>query len=239
MDMDRIWTFLIRPKLRLMGIVTGGLDSAIITMTAANSRATSPTPSSSSSARRLSLSQRIANLGAKLARTETETTTVAATTQLKERSQSRGREAFSTGRGGLGNLRPSSASTSRTRPDELGHLRPPSRVRPDGLADSRGREAALNSTRNYSTGRGGAGNIRSPSRDTAQPVHEIIIAAAASTEPHSSGRGGIGNFSSRSRSRGPASIVPSPTRRTAPIDILDETDEAADVSTGPLYNHSH
>lgn len=154
-------------------------------------------------------------------------------------------------------MRPSSASTSRTRPDELGHLRPPSRVRPDGLADSRGREAALNSTRNYSTGRGGAGNIRSPSRDTAQPVHEIIIAAAASTEPvspsptlliiiiyncekqHSSGRGGIGNFSSRSRSRGPASIVPSPTRRTAPIDILDETDEAADVSTGPLYNHSH
>ena len=61
-------------KLRLMA---GDLDSAIITMTAASSRATSPTPSSSSSARRLSLTQRIATLGVKLVRTgstETEST---------------------------------------------------------------------------------------------------------------------------------------------------------------------
>ena len=136
---------------------------------------------------------------------------------------------------------------SRTRPDEVGNLRQPSRARPDTLADSRGREAVLGSARNYSTGRGGAGNIRSPSRDTSKPMHEIII-AAASTEPvslprlpwaiellsliHSpqlsSGRGGIGNIASRSRSRGPVVIVPSPTRRAPQMgaDVLDETDEA-------------
>jgi len=63
-------------KLRLMA---GDLDSAIITMTAASSRATSPTPSSSSSTRRLSLSQRIATLGVKLVRTvSTETGTTVA-----------------------------------------------------------------------------------------------------------------------------------------------------------------
>ncbi|KAF5349194.1 hypothetical protein D9756_009521 [Leucocoprinus leucothites] len=123
----------------------------------------------------------------------------------QERSQSRGRDAFSTGRGGLGNIRQASASTSRSRPDKG----------PDDFSDSRGREPLANSPdRIYSTGRGGAGNIRSPSRDPSKPPapapidaaeREIIRThiAASQVEPVSTGRGGLGNIASRSRSRGP------------------------------------
>lgn len=66
-----------------------------------------------------------------------------------------------------------------------------------------------------STGRGGVGNIRSPSRDAhGSPKgpdareREIIHAheEANKTAVHSSGRGGIGNIS-RSRSRGPAAAA--------------------------------
>lgn len=90
---------------------------------------------------------------------------------LQERSQSRGREAFSTGRGGLGNIRPASTSASRTRTE--------SGPGPDGFSDSRGREPiAASPTRVYSTGRGGAGNIRSPSRDPTQPPVPVLIDAS-------------------------------------------------------------
>lgn len=83
-------------------------------------------------------------------------------TPPKDRSQSRGRDAFaSTGRGGLGNIR----QTSLGRPD--------SSPSPELV---RGREpnAGLPTTSKlYATGRGGAGNIRSPSRsqkrDPSQP----------------------------------------------------------------------
>ncbi|KAJ3576386.1 hypothetical protein NP233_g483 [Leucocoprinus birnbaumii] len=149
----------------------------------------------------------------------------------QERSQSRGREAFSTGRGGLGNIRAPSASTSRSRPDPTSG--------PDDFSDSRGREPVSNSDRLYSTGRGGAGNIRSPSRDQSKPPapapidaseKEIIRnhLAASQTEPVSTGRGGLGNISSRSRSRGPALAVHS-TGRGGAGNILTGDAGAADV----------
>jgi hypothetical protein len=86
----------------------------------------------------------------------------------------------------------------------------------------------------FSTGRGGAGNIRSPSRDVNNPLspnpaeeeRDVIrehVAAAQdapvctccvctagiaqnfiSQTQHSTGRGGVGNIANRSRSRGPA-----------------------------------
>jgi hypothetical protein len=86
---------------------------------------------------------------------------------LQERSKSRGREAFSTGRGGVGNIR-QSVSASRTRPD--------SAPGPDDFSDSRGREIK-SSAKIYSTGRGGAGNIRSPSRDQSKPAPSPIDAS--------------------------------------------------------------
>jgi len=82
-------------------------------------------------------------------------------------------------------------------------------------------------TKTFSTGRGGVGNIRSPSRDKpdsnsssphplAEPTiteEEVIRAhiAASQDTPFSSGRGGAGNIQkagSRSRSRGPAVASP-------------------------------
>lgn len=64
------------------------------------------------------------------------------------------------------------------------------------------------------SGRGGAGNIRSPSRDPVSPTRaeREIIAHAAQEDAelaHSSGRGGLGNIiPSRSRSRSrPADAV--------------------------------
>jgi len=72
-----------------------------------------------------------------------------------------------------------------------------------------------------SSGRGGAGNMRSPSRDPAQPAETPaeygVIAAATERDaelPHSSGRGGFGNIlnKSRSRSRGPTEVMHSSGR---------------------------
>jgi len=126
----------------------------------------------------------------------------------QERSQSRGREAFSTGRGGIGNIR--QTSESRPRPD----------TKSDDLSGTRGREPTATSAKIYSTGRGGAGNIRSPSRDvnaqTRGATEEEIIRnhiVASQDTPHSSGRGGLGNINtSRSRSRGPPHPVHSTGR---------------------------
>ncbi|KAK0453792.1 hypothetical protein EV421DRAFT_1766433 [Armillaria borealis] len=122
---------------------------------------------------------------------------------MADRSQSRGREFRSSGRGGLGNIRPS--STSRDRP--VGG--------PDDYSSTRGREPAIEPTKVYSTGRGGAGNIRSPSRDHKEHIgpdsHEREIVRehdrVEKDAPHSFGRGGLGNIS-RSRSRGPAPATP-------------------------------
>ncbi|KAG6818617.1 hypothetical protein H0H93_003418 [Arthromyces matolae] len=76
-------------------------------------------------------------------------------------------------------------------------------------SQSRGREVF-----GFSYGRGGAGNIRSPSRDPTSPLAQsvnkeedtVIRAhnAAIADGPFSSGRGGAGNINAtRSRSRGP------------------------------------
>jgi len=119
-----------------------------------------------------------------------------------DRSLSRGREVYSSGRGGAGNIRQPSAS--RTRPEDG----------PDDFSTSRGREPApAQSPRSFSTGRGGVGNIRSPSRDVQSPLtapelkeEERIVrvhVAAIKDAPHSSGRGGAGNITARSKSRDP------------------------------------
>ncbi|PPQ84442.1 hypothetical protein CVT25_012543 [Psilocybe cyanescens] len=131
-------------------------------------------------------------------------------TDSAERSISRGRDTFSTGRGGLGNIRQTSASRD---------ARPSSG--PDDFSPTRGREPIASPQQVFSTGRGGAGNLRSPSRapkdaqsDAAE--QEVIREYVASQEHaiKSSGRGGIGNIS-RSRSRGPPQSKspsrPSPT----------------------------
>ncbi|KAH8832569.1 hypothetical protein DL96DRAFT_664571 [Flagelloscypha sp. PMI_526] len=117
---------------------------------------------------------------------------------MADRSVSRGRDNYtSSGRGGLGNIRP--ASQSRDRPTDG----------PDDFSSTRGRELPPASTTNkiISTGRGGLGNLRSPSRDAAAPINdqeELRILREHSQEkrdaPISTGRGGAGNIN-RSRSR--------------------------------------
>ncbi|EIM88721.1 uncharacterized protein STEHIDRAFT_166740 [Stereum hirsutum FP-91666 SS1] len=155
--------------------------------------------------------------------------------KAQERSTSRGRQFQSSGRGGLGNILPRrSPSPSRS----------PSRARahvdgPDDFSNTRGREprSALSiaaTSQPISIGRGGAGNIRSPSRPretaglgyTYAAEEELsyvpTIARGRSEESRtpavrSSGRGGIGNIRACSPSRSPAntnSSIPdrSPTR---------------------------
>ncbi|KAE9410032.1 hypothetical protein BT96DRAFT_1012300 [Gymnopus androsaceus JB14] len=121
-------------------------------------------------------------------------------TDLTTTHRSRSRDLTSSGRGGIGNIH--NAVDPRT---ETG---------PDDISVKRGREPAVHPDKVFSTGRGGAGNIRSPSRDVAAttshaPVQpdprqeELIRAEAEHGGVFSTGRGGIGNIS-RSRSRGPS-----------------------------------
>ncbi|KAK0461985.1 uncharacterized protein EV420DRAFT_1528228 [Desarmillaria tabescens] len=158
---------------------------------------------------------------------------------MADRSQSRGREFVSespsfravytkrllqqsSGRGGLGNIRPT--STSRDRPVDG----------PDDFSSTRGREPAIEPTKIYSTGRGGAGNIRSPSRDHKEHIgpdrHEREIVREhdrlEKDAPHSFGRGGLGNIS-RSRSRGPAPVTPPNVHSPGRGSLGD--------GTGPIY----
>ncbi|KAI9636301.1 uncharacterized protein MKK02DRAFT_45005 [Dioszegia hungarica] len=130
----------------------------------------------------------------------------------------RGRQGVvSTGRGGAGNL-----------------MRSPSRGLEPEIApgSERGREATqrdLSGDRAVRSGRGGAGNIRSPSRDPttriAEEENEKTIQERLINEergrkgesPFSTGRGGAGNFSrdkSRSRSavRGEAAAAVTPSK---------------------------
>ncbi|KAJ7836909.1 hypothetical protein B0H14DRAFT_3870674 [Mycena olivaceomarginata] len=120
---------------------------------------------------------------------------------MADRSTSRSRDPVaSSGRGGLGNIRP--ASTSQDRP--LGG--------PDDFSSTRGREPAVAiGSEVRSTGRGGAGNLRSPSRDPAgdQDVRDAGERAAIRTHEQAdregpvalagpkctrAGRGGAGNI---------------------------------------------
>ncbi|KAM5534744.1 hypothetical protein V8D89_011608 [Ganoderma adspersum] len=141
---------------------------------------------------------------------------------VERRSVSRGREAFSSGRGGIGNIRRPSLEAAS----------PPRGAGGEPLSPVRGREARVDPDRAQSTGRGGMGNIRSGSQarnvavipenhpqtaslvsDHAASVAEYERAVlerseeAANARAHSSGRGGIGNIksgdNSRSRSRAP------------------------------------
>ncbi|KAJ3732842.1 hypothetical protein DFJ43DRAFT_1071648 [Lentinula guzmanii] len=121
---------------------------------------------------------------------------------IVERSRSRGRDMTSSGRGGLGNIHHAVDPTIH----ESG---------PDDYSVTRGREPAVNPDKVVSTGRGGAGNIRSPSRDIGSHPHapvypdprqeELIRAEANREGVHSTGRGGLGNMS-RSRSRDPQTV---------------------------------
>ncbi|TFK97502.1 hypothetical protein BDV98DRAFT_574578 [Pterulicium gracile] len=132
------------------------------------------------------------------------------------RSQSRGRDTLqSFGRGGAGNFRQSSASRDG-RPSEADLGAP---CGGGEFSPVRGREPAVAYPASgvISTGRGGAGNIRSPSRDAESPSRRVsesrereILAQHAEQDKtafHSTGRGGVGNIS-RSRSRGPSPLVP-------------------------------
>ncbi|KAB5594876.1 hypothetical protein CTheo_1691 [Ceratobasidium theobromae] len=121
---------------------------------------------------------------------------------MADRSRSRGREFQSTGRGGAGNI-VRSESIPRSPEDGI-------------LGQERGREI-LPASRLTHSGRGGAGNIRSPSRDPAEDIRtlnrerELIEDHRRSEEGqiHSTGRGGYGNMDrSRSRSREPRSFEP-------------------------------
>jgi len=113
------------------------------------------------------------------------------------------------GRGGFGNIRESST----TRCDDISKV-----DGPDDFSPARGREAKPQHVNGmFSTGRGGAGNLRSPSREpigasglTAEE-QEVINRHKAEDKVVVSGRGGLGNISSsRSRSRGPATLVDVP-----------------------------
>ncbi|KAJ7099031.1 hypothetical protein C8R43DRAFT_1244332 [Mycena crocata] len=92
-----------------------------------------------------------------------------------DRSTSRGREPLtSSGRGGLGNIRP--PSTSRDRP----------LTGPDDFSSTRGREPAVApSPEPRSTGRGGALTVAGHARRAFN---------SAAPQVHSSGRGGAGNI---------------------------------------------
>lgn len=107
--------------------------------------------------------------------------------EFNKRSVSRGRECAvaPSGRGGLGNVRRSSASRD---------------AGANGLELPRGREAHPGDK--ISTGRGGAGNmIRSPSRDIEPESHGHVNSANIAPKGLSTGRGGAGNIRSASSSR--------------------------------------
>jgi hypothetical protein len=124
------------------------------------------------------------------------------------RSQSRGREEYSSsGRGGVGNLRPQSRDpVARTRGG------------PEDFSPSRGREVRSTYTEPVThSGRGGAGNVRSPSRDPEgerknyEAEGKLVKDYDSHQHIHSSGRGGVGNIDrniDRSRSRDVPRDVP-------------------------------
>ncbi|KAH9082176.1 hypothetical protein EDB83DRAFT_2336866 [Lactarius deliciosus] len=119
-------------------------------------------------------------------------------------SRGRGRQYQSSGIGGAGNIRASSTSSERA------HIVDG----PDDFSSTRGREprSPFHPDKIISIGRGGAGNIRSPSRDvdlarpsklssileTEQTKYERSVIRDRETaregQLHSGGRGGVGNM---------------------------------------------
>lgn len=126
---------------------------------------------------------------------------------IMSRSESRGREIFSTGRGGAGNA---IRSPSRSKADLFvaGESIAPGSERGRTVPSSASEEKKI-----MHTGRGGVGNTRSPSangraqKEKEDRLEEQMVAERRGREefadaPFSTGRGGVGNIGgSRSRSR--------------------------------------
>lgn len=161
-----------------------------------------------------------------------------------ERSTSRGRnDLVSTGRGGGGNF-VRSESTSRNRAE---------------VGDERGREVLQPVEKITHAGRGGAGNVRSPSRDRNKEqadllYEEEVLRKSRQDRPIgiSGGRGGIGNIAtSRSRSREPGvasgrggigNILPDhqhPPHNGAELERLEEEDRAGAATQAAAHHHHH
>jgi len=105
---------------------------------------------------------------------------------------------------------------------------------------TRGREPIATQKEIFSTGRGGAGNIRSPSRDIRDPItnrfeKDVINKYNKSQEDAlvSSGRGGLGNIN-RSRSRDPASNLIYSTGRSG--SVADDSSAAESINEDELKN---
>lgn len=160
---------------------------------------------------------------------------------MSERSISRGRDLASTGRGGAGNIvRGESASRNRA----------------EG-GDERGREVVQHSEKITHAGRGGAGNVRSPSRDRNKEQADVryeeeVLRKSREDRPIglSSGRGGTGNIStSRSRSREPGvasgrgglgnilSEHQHPPHNGAELERLEEEDRAGATAQAAAHHH--
>jgi len=163
--------------------------------------------------------------------------------ETNNRSQSRGRDLASTGRGGAGNI-VRGDSTSRPRPED------------EGAERGRNVYAADETNRVTHAGRGGQGNVRSPSRDPAKDAVErafeedVLRKSREHREQFgvSAGRGGTGNIDrSRSRSREPGlgagrggagNVFAHETHphNAQELEVLEE-EERAKAEANPKHHH--
>jgi len=132
-----------------------------------------------------------------------------------ERSISRGREILF-GRGGLGNIRPSS-ETRNAESEQKEHSVPRGRgIARTVLGEGGELEENYHDGLLHSTGRGGVANItsiRSPSVESPHP-HDRV---GPETELGSTGRGGAGNIRSRSRSQARTAVESHPHPPTSNV----------------------
>jgi len=120
-------------------------------------------------------------------------------TKTAERSLSRGRDPVqSFGRGGFGNMRPSSTSRGPEDRESLERGRGANRISTSDGVESVPEDHSLLHSANHSTGRGGYANITEiHSPDIEPPVH----VTHPEHERVSTGRGGVGNIRDRSKSK--------------------------------------
>jgi len=120
-------------------------------------------------------------------------------TKLAERSLSRGRDPVqSFGRGGFGNMRPSSTSRGPEDRESQERGRGANRILPSDGIESVPEHASRLHSPGHSTGRGGYANITDlKSPDLEPPVH----VTHPEHERISTGRGGVGNIRDRSQSK--------------------------------------
>jgi len=115
----------------------------------------------------------------------------------------------------------------------------------DDYSTTRGREMGVDPNKVHSSGRGGTGNIHSPTRgahlqpilDTPLEDQNVISQYAQADVPYSTGRGGLGNFS-RSRSRGPGGS-PSPQVHSTGKGGYGNLKEGATPPVEAANDHSH